>query len=141
MGYKLAPHNPLCVATEDNRNLFTDSTLPSCFGTDPLTHLILFADEDRQDLKLVSWNCSSGFVDATSRIKGLLKPKRTYLSLATTSASNLTFVDHRAYVLYDEGKGPKLEEWKIPDSGGKGQTSGQGGNWNLMGEVPIASGA
>jgi len=115
--------------------------LPSCAGTDPLTHLILFAGEDRQDLKLVSWNCSSGFVDATNRIAGLLKPKRTYLSVATTSASNLTFVDQRVYVLYDEGKGPIMEEWQIPDSGRSIPTPGQGGNWKLRGEVPIAFGS
>lgn len=141
MNYKLPPHHPLCVSAEDNRNYFTDSTLPDCARTESLTHLILFADEDRQSLKLVSWNCSSGFVDATGRIQGLLKPKRTYLSVATTSASNLTFVDQRAYVLYDEGNGPIIEEWLIPDSGRPESTSGQGGNWILGGGVPIEFGS
>ncbi|KAM7217964.1 hypothetical protein V8F06_006647 [Rhypophila decipiens] len=138
INYKLAPHSPLCVSTEDNRNYYTESTMPACASTnDLLTHLILFATEDRKDLKLLSWNCTGGFSDATSRIQSLLRPNRRYLSVATTSGSNLTFVDQRVYVLYDEGKAePVLEEWKIPDSG-TGGLPNQHGPWTLNGKVPI----
>ncbi|KAM7188527.1 hypothetical protein V8F33_010570 [Rhypophila sp. PSN 637] len=136
--YKLPLNSPLCVSTEDNRNYYTESTLPACVRTnDPLTHLILFATEDHKDLKLLSWNCTSGFIDATSRIQNLLRPNRRYLGVATTSGSNLTFVDQRVYVLYDEGKAePTLEEWKIPDSG-KGGLPDQNGPWTLNAKLPI----
>lgn len=138
--YNLAPRTPICVTTEDNRNYFSDATLPECAQTNTgafITHLILFASEDRKNLTLVSWNCSSGFVDASNRIEKLVKPGRTYLDLTTTSASNLTFDDDRVYVLYDEGKGPAVEEWKVPASGGKDKT-GQNGDWTLGDNIPIS---
>lgn len=141
LAYNIAPHTPLCVTTEDNRNYFTDVTLPQCAQTTTgafITHLILFATIDRQNLTLVSWNCSSGFADQSNRIAKLLKPNRTYLGLTTTSASNLTFVDDRVYVLYDEGRGPAVEEWQIPSSGESNKT-GQNGEWKLLGNVPITS--
>ncbi|KAK3358233.1 hypothetical protein B0T25DRAFT_541205 [Lasiosphaeria hispida] len=137
--FELPPHTPLCVSTEDNRNWFTEETLPECARTNTgafITHLILFASPDRQSLTLVSWNCSSGFLVQQDRISKLLKPDRTYLGLTTTSASNLTFVDQRVYVLFDGGTGPQVEEWQIPTSGGAVKT-GQNGPWKLLGNVPI----
>ncbi|KAI1384903.1 uncharacterized protein F4822DRAFT_416654 [Hypoxylon trugodes] len=137
--YDLAPHTPICVTTEDNRNYFTPDTLPECAQTNTgafITHLILFASIDRKNLTLVSWNCTSGFVDAQSRIEKLLRPNRTYLGLSTTSAANLTFVDDRVYVLYDEGNGAEIEEWQIPTSGGS-DTTGQNGPWTSLGSVPV----
>lgn len=124
---------------EDNRNWYSDDDLPQCArGTAGsfLTHLLLFASPDRQTLTLVSWNCSSGFVAQQNRIEDLLKPNRTYLGLATTSASNLTFVGQSVYVLFDEGAGPQVEEWRVPSSGGY-NTAEQNGVWNLLGNVPI----
>ena len=123
---------------EDNRNWYTDSTLPECARTSTgafITHLVLFATPDRQNLTLLSWNCSSRFQIQQNRIEKLLKSGRTYLGLATTSASNLTFVDQRIYVLFDEGKGPQVEEWEIPVSGGVNAAE-QNGAWKLLGEVP-----
>ncbi|KAK4221935.1 hypothetical protein QBC38DRAFT_491053 [Podospora fimiseda] len=142
----LSPGTPICITTEDNRNYYSSSTLPECAtpsrGTS-LTHLILFATPDKKDLNMVSWNCSSGFVDQKSRISGLLKPGRTYLGLSATpqSQTNLSFVDQRVYVMFDEGKGEvKMEEWQVPSSGGtSGNLAvGQGGEFKLLGEVPLA---
>ncbi|KAK5659432.1 hypothetical protein OQA88_633 [Cercophora sp. LCS_1] len=138
--YKLPAGTPLCVTTEDNRNWFTPSTLPECArGTEGtfLTHLVLFATEDRQSLRLLSWNCSSGFIEQQGRIEPLLKPGRTYLSLDTTAATNLTFTDQRVYVLYDAGNGPAIEEWQVPPSGGA-STAGQNGGWKSLGGVETA---
>ncbi|KAI0140003.1 hypothetical protein F4776DRAFT_677254 [Hypoxylon sp. NC0597] len=137
--FDLAPHTPICVTIEDNRNYYTDATLPQCAQSNIgafITHLILFASADRKNLTLVSWNCSSGFEIQQSRIENLLLPDRTYLGLATTSASNLTFVGNRVYVLYDEGNGPEVEEWQIPSSGDS-SVSGQNGPWTRLGRVPI----
>ncbi|KAK1753797.1 hypothetical protein QBC47DRAFT_387152 [Echria macrotheca] len=135
----LSPHTPFCVTIEDNRNWYTTATLPECTRTSTgtfITHLLLYASADRGTLSLVSWNCSSGFVEQQSRIEKLLKPNRTYLGLASTSASNLTFVDQRVYVLFDEGAGPQVEEWGVPASGGL-NIAQQNGPWNLLGSVPI----
>ncbi|KAI0886488.1 uncharacterized protein GGS22DRAFT_198913 [Annulohypoxylon maeteangense] len=137
--FNLAPHTPICVTMEDNRNYYTeDGTLPQCAKNNGafLTHLILFASPDRKNLTLVSWNCSSGFSIQQSRIEKLLLPDRTYLGLATTSASNLTFADNRVYVLYDEGNGPEVDEWQIPTSGDSNIT-GQNGPWTRLGSVRI----
>ncbi|KAK3994464.1 hypothetical protein QBC44DRAFT_322721 [Cladorrhinum sp. PSN332] len=142
--FNLSPGTPLCVTTEDNRNYFTEATLPECARTRTgafITHLILFASADSQDLNLVSWNCSSGFLVQKSRISDLLKPGRTYLGLSATAQTNLTYVDQRVYILYTEGSGqPKIEEWQVPASGGASGrvTPGQNGPFTLLGEVPIA---
>ncbi|KAK3311836.1 hypothetical protein B0H66DRAFT_571348 [Apodospora peruviana] len=141
--FPLAPNSPLCVSIENNTNYYTAATLPQCATTWSITHLVLFAAEDRRGLTLVSWNCSSGFVDATARIAGLMKQGRTYLGVASTSPSNMTnFVDQRVYVLFEEpgttnDTTPKMEEWVVPDSGKVGDTKGQNGNWRVNGEVPI----
>ncbi len=129
------------MTTEDNRNYFTETTLPECARTNRgafITHLILFASADRKDLNLVSWNCSSGFLVQRNRINDILKPGRTYLGLSSTSASNLTHIDQRVYVLFDDGSdsAPKMEEWQVPPSGGR-STAGQNGSWKLLGEVPL----
>ncbi|KAK4442082.1 hypothetical protein QBC34DRAFT_419271 [Podospora aff. communis PSN243] len=134
--FEMSPRTPFCVTIEDNRNFFTQSTLPECARSGTfVTHLLLFASTDRTSLSLVSWNCSSGFVQQQSRIEGLLKPNRTYLGLATTSASNLSFSDQRVYVLFDEGTGPQVEEWEVPASGGV-KVEEQNGPWKLRGAIP-----
>jgi hypothetical protein len=131
----MSPRTPFCVTIEDVRNLFTQSSLPECARSGIfVTHFLLFASPDRQSLSLVSWNCSSGFVPQQNRIEGLLKPNRTYLSLASTSASSLKFTDQRVYVLFDEGTGPQVEEWEVPASGGV-DVAGQNGPWRLHGTV------
>ncbi|KAK0643830.1 hypothetical protein B0T16DRAFT_459931 [Cercophora newfieldiana] len=138
---EISPRSPFCVTIEDNRNWFSESTLPECARTGAstfVTHLLLFASTDRQSLSLVSWNCSSGFVPQQDRIQSLLKPNRTYLGLATTSDSSLTFSGQRVYVLFDEGAGPQVEEWEVPASGGL-NTAEQSGPWKLRGEVPTTS--
>ncbi|KAK4231924.1 hypothetical protein QBC38DRAFT_353556 [Podospora fimiseda] len=141
--FDLSPSTPICVSTEDNRNYFSDTTLAECARTNRgafITHLIFFASADRQDLNLVSWNCSSGFLDQKNRIRDLLKPGRTYLGLSATPQTNLSYVDQRVYVIYAEGSGqPKMEEWQVPESGGvSGRIApGQNGPMKLLGEVPI----
>lgn len=131
------------MTTEDNRNYFTDTTLPECARTNRgafITHLILFASADGRDLNLVSWNCSSGFLVQKNRISDLLKPGRIYLGLSATAQTNLTYVDQRVYVLYAEGSGqPKIEEWQVPASGGaSGRVApGQNGPLKLLGETPM----
>ncbi|KAK0620525.1 hypothetical protein B0T14DRAFT_497038 [Immersiella caudata] len=134
----MSPRTPLCVTMEDNRNRFRQSPLPECAESGTfLTHLLLFASPNRHSLSLVSWNCSSGFVPQQNRIEGLLKPNRTYLGLATTSASSLSFADQRVYVLFDEGAGPQVEEWEVPASGGTNIGGPpQNGPWRLRGAVP-----
>lgn len=145
--YDLKPGTPICVSTQDNRNYFTDETLPDCTktGTNPfLTHLILFASEDRKNLSLVSWNCSSGFVSAKDRIDALLLPNRTYLGLTTTSStstfgSNSSFSNQRVYVAFAGGNGPEIEEWQIPNSGGVLNAVDQEAGWKLLGNVPFST--
>jgi len=165
--FPLEPHTPLCVTLEDNRNLFSSTTLPECVRTISAaftpygvgafaTHLILFASPDRRSLNLVSWNCSSGFVEQQDRIADLLKPNRTYHGLASTPASNLKFTDQTVYVLYSEdgevsdkegdsegeraGPAVKMEEWLVPASG-EGvpvrEQIQQKGKWKLSGPVPL----
>lgn len=139
--FDFPPGTPICVTAEDNRNFYTPKTLPECALSKAgafLTHLILFATPDRKDLTLVSWNCSSGFVTQNDRIEGLLRPGRTYLDLAAASASNLTFVGDRVYVLFDGGDGPEIEEWGVPASG-EGNEDGQNGPWGLIGSVPTTA--
>lgn len=149
--FDLPPGTPICITTEDNRNYFSEATLPECARTNRgafITHLILFASPDGRDLNLVSWNCSSGFLTQKSRISDLLKPGRTYLGLSATPQTNLTYVDQRVYVLYAEdgtasssGEDQpqlKMEEWQVPASGGGQVVPGQNGPLTLMGEVPMA---
>ncbi|KAK3312443.1 hypothetical protein B0H66DRAFT_525501 [Apodospora peruviana] len=154
--FELPPGTPICVTTEDNRNYFSDTTLPECARTNRgafITHLILFASPDGRDLNLVSWNCSSGFLTQKNRINDLLKPGRTYLGLSATPQTNLTYFDQRVYVLYAEDGSSaassssggqqqqrklKMEEWQVPTSGGPSGlvAPGQNGPFRLMGEVP-----
>lgn len=132
-----APNTPICVTTEDHRGSFTNETLPECAksgGGAFLTHLILLATPDRNNLTLTSWNCSSGFTSQQGRIEGLLKPGRTYLDLASASASNVTSGDDRVYVLFDEGGGPDIEEWGVP--AGQGDGGGGSQDWKMIGRVP-----
>lgn len=130
---KLPPKTPLCVFAEDNRNKFTADTLPSCARGDSgayLTHLILHATPDRRSLGLLVWDCAAGFREEQSRIEKLLKPGRVYLAVsAAIPATGNAFDGQRAYVLYDEGKGPALEEWEIPAEQGK--------EWKVLGSVPL----
>lgn len=103
----MPPGTPFTVVTQDNRVLFDKDTLPDCFSSHPLTHLILYATPDRTSLNLMSWNCSHAAYSTSSYIQPLLKPNRTYIALASHS-------DSRAYVMFDEGNGPEIEEWTAP---------------------------
>jgi len=139
---KLAPKTPVCVIPEDNRNRVTGSTVPQCAsGTAGafFTHLILYATPDRTSLNLLAWDCANGFVDQTSRIEPLLKPGRTYLALTTATPVSGTPVTEgqRVYVLFDDGRGPLMEEWEVPASGTGANTAAQGGPWKLLGGVSI----
>jgi hypothetical protein len=75
-----------------------------------LTYLILYAVPDRSSLNLNMWNCSAGF-NSTSQIQPLLKENMTYLALASHQ-------DGSVYVMYDQGNGPQIEEWKVPTVSG-----------------------
>ncbi|KAI0193475.1 hypothetical protein F4808DRAFT_475344 [Astrocystis sublimbata] len=123
----------LAVSTQDNRNYFAPGTLPDCASGDnpqELTHLILFPSVDRSSLNLVSWNCSSGFLDQTTSIEPVLQQNRTYLGLANT-LSSLDPEDQRVYVLFDAGGGPEIEEWQVPPGA-------QNADWKVLGTVPVA---
>ncbi len=134
------------MALEDNRDLEFDPSLvgvSKCTGSETFTHRILFASADRQTLELVSWNRTrGGFLAQNDRIKGLLKPNRTYLGLAATASRfKFTLVGQQVYVLFDEGNGTRLEEWEVPPSGDETRLLpnfdfGQTGPWKLIGEVP-----
>ncbi|KAF2201714.1 hypothetical protein GQ43DRAFT_370768 [Delitschia confertaspora ATCC 74209] len=126
--YPLPRRTPFCVATQDNTPLFTQDTLPECAKTEPWTHLLLFGTPDRGDLRHVSWNCSSGFNDRTAMIKPLLKRNRTYLNLAAAHQ------DNRVYVVYDEGEGPVIEEWNVPQGG---YNAGDAQGWSVLGTVAV----
>lgn len=139
--YDLSPHTPICVSTQDNRAYYSAATLPECAQTNTgafITHLILFATADRSSLSLVSWNCSEGFSDQQYKIEGLLQDGRTYLDVATTSASNLTFTDQRVYVLYEDSSGLAVDEWRIPDSGSPLNATELESNWTFVGTVPFS---
>ncbi|KAI1121625.1 hypothetical protein F5Y10DRAFT_282351 [Nemania abortiva] len=128
--FNLPPHATLSISTQDNRDYFTKDTLPECARGDdqPLTHLIMFPTLDRSSLNLISWNCSSGFVNQTMRIQSLLQANRTYLGL-TSTVSSLHLNDQRVYVLFDAGDGPEIEEWQVPPGA-------QNANWKILGRVP-----
>ncbi|KAF2108890.1 hypothetical protein BDV96DRAFT_652495 [Lophiotrema nucula] len=121
--FDLPPQTPLCVSTQNYTSSFKGNTLPDCADNTPNTQLILFATPDRSGLTLVSWNCSSGFLDQTSDIKSLAKSDRTYVGLSSHS-------DGSVYVMFDGGDGPEMEEWTVPKRAGSG-------GWQLRGTVPI----
>ncbi|KAI0528332.1 hypothetical protein GGR58DRAFT_529053 [Xylaria digitata] len=112
-GFDFPPHTALSISTQDNRDYFTTTTLPECVADQQLTCLILFPTIDRNSLNFVSWNCSSGFLNQTTRIEPLLQSNRTYLGLASTVTS-FDSEDQRVYVLFDAGNGPEIEEWEVP---------------------------
>lgn len=89
----------------------------------------MFATPDRSNLTLVSWNCSSGFLDQTSAIAPFLAQNRTYIGLANTLTS-LNSDDQRVYVLFDGGTGPEIEEWQVPPGA-------QHAQWKVLGSVPV----
>ncbi|KAI0537000.1 hypothetical protein GGR58DRAFT_502728 [Xylaria digitata] len=130
--FDISPRAPISVSTQDNRNYFTAKTLPECAKEDgqPLTHLIMFPTLDRRGLNLVSWNCSSGFLNQTTTIEPLLQENRTYLGIANTITS-LNPEDQRVYVLFDAGDGPEIEEWQVPPGA-------QNADWRVLGIVPVA---
>lgn len=90
----------------------------------------MFPTGDQSSLTLVSWNCSSGFYNQTARIEPLLHANRTYLGLADTVTS-LNSSDQRVYVLFDDGDGPKIEEWQVP-------TGSQDADWKVLGTVEVS---
>ncbi|ELQ33086.1 hypothetical protein OOU_Y34scaffold01003g5 [Pyricularia oryzae Y34] len=135
--FKLQAQAPLAVIPRDNTGFYNRDTLPECARSAPYTHLILFASLDRSSLSLVSWNCSGGFVDQTSKIRPLLivpdRPKRTYLGLAAPQPDGLannTPSSGRVYVLFDAGDGPEVEEWEAP-------LGGTDAAWEVIGPVPV----
>ena len=150
--YDLPPNTPLCITTEDNTDQHLSSVNPpECVTSGAgLTHLILFASPDRRSLNLVSWNCTSGFVDQQDQIADLLQPNRTYLGLASTtsgisSITNGTFENQGVFVMFikdgeDEGEeDPQLqvEQWLVPSSGAKLDIQRQNRKWESGGLVPI----
>lgn len=79
---------------------------------------------------MLAWDCAGGFRAEQSRIEKLLKPNRVYLAVsAAIPGTGNAFDGQRAYVLYDEGKGPALEEWEI--------SAEQGREWKALGSVPL----
>ncbi|KAF2258902.1 hypothetical protein CC78DRAFT_476888 [Lojkania enalia] len=121
--FEIQPHTPLCITNQDNLDFWKDGFVPECSEKDPYTDLILFASEDRKNLTLVSWNCSSGFIDQTNAIEPLLIPDRTYVSLASVANGTI-------FVLFDAGDGPELEQWKAP-------SGGTHSGWKVVGSVPV----
>ncbi|TLS21589.1 uncharacterized protein PpBr36_10132, partial [Pyricularia pennisetigena] len=135
--FKLQAQTPLAVIPRDNTGFYNRDTLPECARTAPYTHLILFASSDRSSLLLVSWNCSGGFVDQTSKIGPLVvvpgRPSRTYLALAAPQPdglANSTPSSGRVFVLFDAGDGPQVEEWQAP-------RGGTDAAWEVIGPVPV----
>ncbi|TGJ84592.1 hypothetical protein E0Z10_g4170 [Xylaria hypoxylon] len=130
--FDFPPHTALSISTQDNRNYFTTTTLPECATRDnqQFTHLILFPTIDRSSLNFISWNCSSGFLNQTTRIEPILQSNRTYLGLANTLTS-FDPEDQRVYVLFDAGDGPEIEEWEVP-------SGAQNANWKVRGTIPVA---
>lgn len=133
------------MSIQDNTKYYTNDTLPECTQTDAnpfLTHLILFASQDRKSLTLLSWNCSSGFTSVQTRVASLLpeKSERQYLGLSAAANSNMSLVGQRVYVAFDDGSGPVVEEWQVPDSGnGTLDVDAQEANWTLLGNVLLDS--
>lgn len=133
------------MSIQDNTKYYTNDTLPECTRTDAnpfLTHLILFASQDRKSLTLLSWNCSSGFTSVQTRVASLLpeKSERQYLGLSAAANSNMSLVGQRVYVAFDDGSGPVVEEWQVPDSGnGTLDVAAQEANWTLLGNVLLDS--
>ncbi|RWA12667.1 hypothetical protein EKO27_g2435 [Xylaria grammica] len=128
--FDIPPGAPLSVSTQDNRDYFADITLPDCAKHgQPLTHLIIFPTLDKKSLSLVSWNCSSGFLDQTTRLGPLLQANRTYLGLANTMTA-LDPEDQRVYVVFDAGDGPEIEEWQVPPGA-------QNAEWKVLGTIPV----
>jgi len=83
------------------------------------------------------WDCATGYRAEQTRIQHLLKPNRVYLAVsAVIPATGNAFDGQRAYVLFDEGKGPLLEEWEIPASGMLNRAE-QGLEWKALGSVPL----
>ncbi|KAI6357976.1 hypothetical protein MCOR25_007490 [Pyricularia grisea] len=135
--FKLQAQSPLVVVPRDNTGFYNRDTLPECARAAPYTHLILFASTDRSSLSLVSWNCSGGFVDQTSKINPLMvvanRPGRKYLGLAAPQPdglANSTPSSGRVYVLFDAGDGPEVEEWQAP-------RGGTDAAWEVIGSVPV----
>jgi hypothetical protein len=110
-GLNVATGSPLTVVGQDNTHLFNADTVPECSKSRLLTHLILYAVPDRSSLNLDVWNCSAGFINSTSQIQPLLKENSTYLALTSHQNGSI-------YVMYDQGNGPQIEEWKVPKVSG-----------------------
>jgi hypothetical protein len=105
------PNSPITITRQDNTPLFTTDLLPECSKSHPLTHLIVYTVADRSSLVLNTWNCTDGFIDTTEQIQAFMKPEATYLSLASHG-------DAKIYVMYDQGNGPLIEEWTVPQYSG-----------------------
>jgi hypothetical protein len=104
----LSPGASLAIVVQNNTSFYPEwGDRPECSRISPVTHLILYSNADRSGLILNSWNCSSGLINQTAQIAGLMGPDRRYLGLASHD-------DGKIYVQYDQGFGPEMEEWSVP---------------------------
>jgi hypothetical protein len=119
----LSPRTALVVIAQNNTSLYpTWGDRPECSRNAPLTHLILYTNTDRSGLNLDSWNCSSGLINQTNNIASLVGRNRKYLGLASHQ-------DGKVYVQYDQGFGPEIEEWAVPQN--------SLANWVMSGKVNV----
>ena len=111
--FRLSPGVPVTALTQDNTPLFpTWADRPQCSWLLPPTQLFIFGSDDASTLNAVTWNCSDGFVDITSSLANVLKPKRSYLALSSHD-------DGKIYVMFDAGDGPQIEQWAMPRFSGQ----------------------
>lgn len=96
-----------------------------------VSHYRVYAQSPNSSRPRISEDCLLERVcGAPNRIEHLLKPNRTYLGLATNSASNSTFFDQKAYVPFDYGNDPQVEEWQV-SANGRLNIAKQNGPWRL----------
>jgi hypothetical protein len=119
----LSPGTPLTVVVQNNTSFYSAwGDQPECSRRTPVTHLILYANIDRSGLILNSWNCSSGLTNQTAQISGLMGRNRRYLGLASHD-------NGKVYVQYDQGLGPEIEEWSVPET--------SLGQWTMSSKVNV----
>lgn len=116
----------ITVMSQDNQPLYGDSNQPECMFDTPLTNLIVYTDAAKTTLFLDAWNCTDGFMNHTSELAPLQKPKTKFLALANMNDRNTSQVGNNAlYILYDSGHGPQIEEWAVPQRAGQPWTGGR----------------
>lgn len=105
------------MVSQNNTSLFTVAERPECSWPFPLIQLLLYPSANRSTLNLVAYNCSSGFVSPAPQLAPVPKENRTYLAL-------LSHGDAKVYVMFDEGDGPEVEEWAMPELSGDAWDAG-----------------